>query len=243
MLEIDDKINSDSEVTSTISSLSYEIENELYNGTKIKKINKSINVLREKGKFPKNLTFIDAHLDEVNGICASAFLDENTNKVIIGFAGTNKDTSLSHAVKDVIADLKIGFSVRTADDYYYKSTQNFIDKINDQYEISTYTGHSKGGHNAVVLGAHNNVDNIVVYNAALIYNNAAPSVWMFNFTERQIDIIRKKKLEPGSIHSKDIIAYRKDIFKEAPFISQISESYNKSYELIMEEKDEWYNAG
>ncbi|UTH01897.1 hypothetical protein KFV05_09250 [Macrococcoides canis] len=78
MLEIDDKINSDSEVTSTISSLSYGIENELYNGTKIKKINKNINVLREKGKFPKKLTFIDAHFDE------------NTNKVIIGFAGTKE---------------------------------------------------------------------------------------------------------------------------------------------------------
>ncbi|QIH76504.1 hypothetical protein GTN31_09035 [Macrococcoides canis] len=76
MLEIDDKINSESEVTSTISSLSYEIENELYNGTKKSEIDENINVLREKVKFPKKLTFIDAHLDE------------NTSKVIIGFAGT-----------------------------------------------------------------------------------------------------------------------------------------------------------
>ncbi|UBH14826.1 hypothetical protein [Macrococcus armenti] len=78
MLEIDDKIYSESEMTSTISSLSYGIENELYNGTKIKKINKNINVLREKGKILKNLTFIDVHLDK------------NTNKVIIVFAGRKR---------------------------------------------------------------------------------------------------------------------------------------------------------
>ncbi|UTG99586.1 hypothetical protein [Macrococcoides canis] len=225
-INFDKNINNNSETTSTISSVSYDIENYIYKNSTINEIKDAIDMSKSDNKFPKNLTFIDAHLDEVNGICASAFLDENTNKVIIGFAGTNLKTSKSHAVKDVIADLKIGFSVRTADDHYYESTQKFIDKISDQYEVSTYTGHSKGGHNAVILGAHNNVDNIVVYNAALIYNNAAPSVRMFNFTERQIDIISKKGFEPWSYNSKDVAAFRSDLLKEAPFVSQFSESNN-----------------
>ncbi|UBH08118.1 hypothetical protein [Macrococcus armenti] len=225
-ITFDKNINNNSETTSTISSVSYDIENYIYKNSTINEIKDAIDMSKSDNKFPKNLTFIDAHLDEVNGICASAFLDENTNKVIIGFAGTNKDTSLSHAVKDVIADLKIGFSVRNADDYYYKSTQKFIDKINDQYEISTYTGHSKGGHNAVVLGAHNNVDNIVVYNAALIYNNAAPSVRMFNFTERQMDIISKKGFKLWRYNSEDAIAFHFDYLKESQYISKNLESKN-----------------
>ncbi|MCU7557614.1 hypothetical protein [Macrococcus capreoli] len=88
MLEIDDKINSESEETSVVSSVSYGIENELYSGIEKKKINTNIYTLKQKGKFPKNLTFIDAHLDEVNGISASVFLDKNTDKVMVGFEMT-----------------------------------------------------------------------------------------------------------------------------------------------------------
>ncbi|MGV2928502.1 hypothetical protein RW115_07840 [Macrococcus capreoli] len=91
MLEIDDKINSESEETSVVSSVSYGIENELYSGITKKEINKNVLTYKKHGKFPKNLTFIDAHLDEVNGISASAFLDKNTGKVIVGFVMTKAE--------------------------------------------------------------------------------------------------------------------------------------------------------
>ncbi|UBH10349.1 hypothetical protein [Macrococcus armenti] len=87
-ITFDKNINNNSETTSTISSVSYDIENYIYKNSTINEIKDAIDMSKSDNKFPKNLTFIDAHLDEVNGICASAFLDENTNKVIIGFAGT-----------------------------------------------------------------------------------------------------------------------------------------------------------
>ncbi|MGK0555150.1 hypothetical protein [Macrococcus capreoli] len=222
VLDIDSKINLHSEKTSSISSLSYSIENVLYKGSDKYDISNEIEALKKEGKFPKNLTFIDAHLDEVNGISASAFWDKNTGKVIVGFAGTNLSTSKLHAAKDVIADLKIGFSVRTAEDYYYQSTQQFINKINKKYKISTFTGHSKGGHDAVILGLHNNADNIVVYNSAPVYHNLAPQAAFMMDTERQWDLFWKKGIY---LNDKDAGEYYIDLFKENPFISRKLESY------------------
>ncbi|MGV2927070.1 hypothetical protein RW115_00610 [Macrococcus capreoli] len=82
-MKIDKNINYHSEKSSTVSSVSYEIENMLFNERKFE-VEREIDKLKLKKHFPKNLTFIDAHLDEANGLCASAFLDDKTGKVIIG---------------------------------------------------------------------------------------------------------------------------------------------------------------
>ncbi|QIH76441.1 hypothetical protein GTN31_08715 [Macrococcoides canis] len=67
-------------------------------------------------------------------------MDEDTGKVIIGFAGTNFDTSKLHGYKDVIADANIGFDVISASHRYYESTHEFIKKITQDYTISSFTG-------------------------------------------------------------------------------------------------------
>ncbi len=48
-----DNITSNSEETSTISKISYEIENANNSGLKKRKIDTQIEVFKEKGKFPK----------------------------------------------------------------------------------------------------------------------------------------------------------------------------------------------
>ncbi|QTQ07559.1 hypothetical protein J9174_08995 [Macrococcoides canis] len=99
-IQIDKDINDGTESTSTVSSISYPLENALYSGNSTRKIYDYLNDLKDEKKFPKNLTFIDAYLDEANGMSGCAFLDENTGKVIIGFAGTNFDTGVVHRTKD-----------------------------------------------------------------------------------------------------------------------------------------------
>lgn len=142
---------------------------------------------------------------------ACAFLDEETGKVIVGFTGTNNGTSILHGVKDWVANANIALSVRDANDPYYKPTQAFIEKIDKKYDIDTFTGHSKGGHDAVILGLYNKVDNIVVYNSAPVYHNYAPNVSFLFPTERQLDITMKHLFDKASeednkIYSEDLLA-------------------------------------
>ncbi|QTQ07553.1 hypothetical protein J9174_08960 [Macrococcoides canis] len=139
-LKFEKKLNNRTEVTSAISTVAYQIENTKYNKVSNDEIYYQVEKNIGKNKFPKNLTFIDAYLDEANGMSGCAFLDENTGKVIIGFAGTNFDTSKVHGYKDVIADANIGFDVISASHRYYESTHEFIEKIRQDYTISSFTG-------------------------------------------------------------------------------------------------------
>lgn len=81
----------------------FDLENKIYNHSSRKNIKRYIDKRKRLKSFPKNLTFINAYLDEKSGMSGCAFLDEDTGKVIIGFAGTNLDTSKVHGYKDVIA--------------------------------------------------------------------------------------------------------------------------------------------
>ncbi|QIH76442.1 hypothetical protein J9174_08970 [Macrococcoides canis] len=63
-LKFDEKINAFSEETSTVSSIAYQIENVINKGMDNDKIHSQILEKQDKNKFPKNLTFIDAYLDE-----------------------------------------------------------------------------------------------------------------------------------------------------------------------------------
>lgn len=90
ILNLDKKINGNSEKTSTVSSVSYSIEDSVNQNISRKHIKQILNRKSEDNKFPKNLTFIDAHLDEATCMSACAFLDEETGKVIVGFTGHSK---------------------------------------------------------------------------------------------------------------------------------------------------------
>ncbi|HDD0539491.1 TPA: hypothetical protein O9538_001772 [Staphylococcus aureus] len=178
-----DNITSNSEETSTISKISYEIENANNSGLKKRKIDTQIEVFKEKGKFPKNLKYVDSYTDPKTGTTTSAFLNKETGKVTLGMTGTNvhKDAifkktlgiassqdnrDASETLKDIGADVNIGLHSVTDKDPHYKNTQDFIKNIKKDYDIDIITGHSLGGRDAMILGMSNDIKHIVVYNPA-----------------------------------------------------------------------------
>lgn len=176
-------ITSNSEETSSVSKISYEIENANNNGLKKRKIDTQIEVFKEKGKFPKNLKYVDSYTDPKTGTTTSAFLNKDTGKVTLGMTGTNvhkgamlRETLGFHfpqdnrdayeTLKDFGADVNIGLHSVTDKDPHYKNTQDFIKNIKKNYDIDIITGHSLGGRDAMILGMSNNIKHIVVYNPA-----------------------------------------------------------------------------
>ncbi|RXK18352.1 hypothetical protein [Macrococcus sp. DPC7161] len=238
-LEFDDKINAFSEETSTVSSIAYQIENGINKGMDNDKIHSQILEKQDKNKFPKNLTFIDAYLDEKSGMSGCAFLDEDTGKVIIGFAGTNLDTGNIHGSKDVITDIEIGFEVISGHHSYYKGTDEFIKSIDQDYTISTFTGHSKGGHDAAVLGMKYQVDNIVVYNSAPLYHKYAHYVTIPVIPSvNQLDIVTKRphSFLPGNnmIGLKDRMTFLYEVANKIPLVTYFKDKHHMN--MILNDK-------
>ena len=161
-------VNAYTEKNTAISYQSYKIETKRLNGeSSFADLNYSVTLAQDKKYFPSNLQYIDSFLDRKTGMSGVAFKDTNTNKVTIGFAGTNMGSgNVSDMVKDVGADLNIGASFVYANDPYFTETNKFINKIKQNYDIEGFTGHSKGGRDAMVLGIENNIDNIVIFNSA-----------------------------------------------------------------------------
>ena len=90
--EIDSgNIKPNSEVTSTVASISYEIEKAKSKRLEYKAIDGQIIKLQERGNLPTNLKYIDSYTDKWTGISTSAFFNKDTGKAIIGVAGTNID--------------------------------------------------------------------------------------------------------------------------------------------------------
>ena len=167
--EIKDKgIKSSTEETSAVSAISYEVENALIDGINKKEISKQIAKLQNEGKFPSNLQLVDAFYDPKSSLSGTAFLDNNTGEVIVGFAGTNLDGSWWESVKDIKADIDIASKGRYPSDDYFKMGNAFMNDVGSKYTISTVTGHSKGGSDCAVLGIAHGIPNIVAYNAAPI---------------------------------------------------------------------------
>ncbi|WP_341775122.1 hypothetical protein [Staphylococcus hyicus] len=151
-------INSYSEKYSTISYTSYTIETSLLNSESQESVTNKMNAYINKKKFPSNLQYVDSFLDKKTGMSGVAFKDNNTNKVTIGFAGTNVGSgNTSDMIKDVGADLNIGLSLVDAHDPYFNETHKFINIIKKDHEIEAFTGHSKGGRDAMVLGIEHSI--------------------------------------------------------------------------------------
>lgn len=184
------KIKSNTEETSAIANISYEIENANDNNLETTKINGQIKDLKKDGKFPKNLDYIDSYTDPSTGTTATAFLNKDTGKVTVGMAGTNvhgdqiKKVAFSlvapssirpsnQDLKDVLgtmedgaADLAIGVGLVNYKGKHFANTQQFIENLQKKYEIDTVTGHSLGGRDAIFLGLRYNIKNVVAYNPA-----------------------------------------------------------------------------
>lgn len=173
-----------SEETSSISNISYEMENANNNDLPRNKIMTQTEKWKDDNKFPSNLEYVDSYTDPNRGTTSMAFLNKDTGKVTVGMAGTNvhgdqlKNTlnpfnfikdkqeaiDARGSMLDFVADANIGLRTVTDKDAHFKNTQQFIKDIKKDYDIDTITGHSLGGRDAILMGVSNNIDNIVVYN-------------------------------------------------------------------------------
>lgn len=179
-------LTNNSEETSTISSISYEIENANTNGLDKNKIEMQIQKLKNGNEFPSNLEYVDSYTDPNTGTTSTAFLNQDTGKMTVGMAGTNvhgeqlKNTlnpfnfnkdkqeaiDARGSMLDFAADANIVLNTVTDKDAHFKNTQQFIKDIKKDYEIDTITGHSLGGRDAIIIGVSNDIDNVVAYNPA-----------------------------------------------------------------------------
>ncbi|RIM32860.1 hypothetical protein [Staphylococcus caprae] len=196
-------IKSNTEETSAISKISYEIENANKKSLKKNEIRDQVKQLEKNNDFPKNLDYIDSYTDENSGTTTTAFWDKKTNKVILGMTGT----ILEHdAVRDVGADSRLAFNSITAKDSHYKNTQQFIKKINDKYDIDMITGHSLGGRDAILMGIYYNIPNIVTYNSASLgYRDLRVLKYLYSHGDK--DKLKEKDLTNDEIIDKAIKAY------------------------------------
>ena len=179
-------IQAHSEETSSISAISYEIENANDNNLNRDAIREQIKDYKIKGEFPSNLEYVDSYTDPNTGTTSTAFLNQDTGKVTVGMAGTNvhgeqlKNTlnpfnfnkdkqeaiDARGSMLDFAADANIVLNTVTDKDAHFKNTQQFIKDIKKDYEIDTITGHSLGGRDAIIIGVSNDIDNVVAYNPA-----------------------------------------------------------------------------
>lgn len=189
-------LTNNTEETSAISVISYEVENALINKVPIRDIREKISDLQTSNQFPPNLQLIDAFYDPKTSLSGTAFLDRNTGEVIVGFAGTNLDNGWWESGKDLLADAGIAVNGRYPSDSYFKAGHAFMNRISSQYKVSTVTGHSKAGSDSAVIGIAHGVPNIIVYNAAPISNifgQKVLSMNLFSFLSKQFGNIEMEK--------------------------------------------------
>ncbi len=163
-------LKSDTETTSAVSAISYEVENGLYSGLDTSKIKDQIIKLQTKNKFPANLEYVDSFYDKKTSLSGVAFKDKFTGKVTIGFAGTNLDNGIIESSKDLLVDVSIAAKGEAPSNAYFKEGHVFMKKITSKYQVETVTGHSKGGRDGAVLGMAYKIPNVILYNAAPIRN-------------------------------------------------------------------------
>ncbi|EVV74840.1 hypothetical protein U198_01403 [Staphylococcus aureus H69239] len=80
-------IKNNTEETTAISKISYEVENANLYGADSEDITRQIEYLKAKKKFPSNLEYVDSYTDSLNGVTTSAFLNKDTGKVTLGMTG------------------------------------------------------------------------------------------------------------------------------------------------------------
>lgn len=170
--DIKDKgLKNESETTSSVATISYEVENAKFNGLTNSDINIQINDLKDKGQFPSNLQLVDAFYDPNTSSSGVAFLDNNTGKVVVGFAGTNGDNGKQDEKKDKDQWINIALEGDGPSSSYFDASHTFMNNLKKAgYDVGTVTGHSLGGRNGAIMGMSHGVPNIVLYNSAPLMN-------------------------------------------------------------------------
>ena len=82
-------IKYNTEETTAISKISYEIENAKLYGIKSKTIGRQIDQLKEAKKFPSNLEYVYSYTHTLNLVTNTAYLNKYTVKVTLCINGTN----------------------------------------------------------------------------------------------------------------------------------------------------------
>lgn len=186
-----DNIKGNSENTTSIANISYKIEDAKYANMNDFVINDQIKYLKKEDKFPKNLEYQESFQDKKQGVGAVVFKDTNTGKSIIGIPGTNMNKENDHGndrIKDIKADYNIDAKSELPEGEYYREVNKFVKKATEKYDVETITGHSLGGRGAMMLGANNNIPNIVTYNSAPIYTSSTrPATMAMTDTKNMIN--------------------------------------------------------
>ncbi|MBO0471711.1 hypothetical protein JZO66_14225 [Enterococcus sp. DIV0242_7C1] len=176
----DKGLKGNSETTSAVSAIAYEIENGKYAGLKEDRIRDQIREFQKNNKFPQNLEYVDSFLNKDTSLSGVAFRDRNTGIVTVGIAGTNADNGTIDSMKDYLADASIAFNGSNPSSNYFASGNDFINKLQEKYPVGTITGHSKGGRDSVILGVGNDIPNIVTYNPAPVSHDYLQLLTTFN---------------------------------------------------------------
>lgn len=164
-------IQNQTEKTSAIALISYEIENARFNKLSHERIVEQINGLVKDNKFPAHLLYIDSFYDNQTSLSGVAFQDSYTGNITIGFAGTNFDNGVVAAWQDIQADISIAINGDIPTNSYFKEGNEFIEKVKKaNYTIDMLTGHSKGGRDAILLGMIHQIPQMIVYNSAPLNN-------------------------------------------------------------------------
>ncbi|AJC94933.1 hypothetical protein [Staphylococcus hyicus] len=148
------KIKYNTEESTAVSLISYEIENANYKGLNKHEIYGQIDQLKVNKDFPKNLEYVDSHTDPITGTTVAAFENTDTGKVIVGMAGTNVHMEEAKATHDDLINFTnpvsaglwgfkeslnaISLIKKNPDDYltYLKSKrQNYIDTLGTIQDI------------------------------------------------------------------------------------------------------------
>ncbi|PHK50096.1 hypothetical protein BTJ66_04915 [Staphylococcus edaphicus] len=79
----------ETERTTAISMISYDIENANDNDLTKSDVNDQMENLKETNQFPSNLEYVDSYTDPNTDTTSTAFLNQDTGKVTVGMAGTN----------------------------------------------------------------------------------------------------------------------------------------------------------
>ncbi len=75
-----DNIKGNSEETSAVSKISYEIENANNNGLNDESIKRQIKKAQNNNRFPENLSYVRSYTDPKTGTTTSAFLNKDTGQ-------------------------------------------------------------------------------------------------------------------------------------------------------------------
>ncbi|MFS7002475.1 hypothetical protein AB6863_09415 [Carnobacterium maltaromaticum] len=205
--------SSNGESTSTVSKVSYEIEKLLVKN-KNQNIGNYINELKKNNKFPPNLKYVDSYYDEKTGTSGSAFLDTNTGKIVLGYAGTNMDAD---GIKDILTDI----TLVPGNTGHVSAAVKFYEELAKQGYPITLTGHSLGGNIAALVA-------LITNNPTTITFNGAP-LSVSNYLLNLLDAIPDKGITE---------LYKGFILANKNHIEDLINRFNGNITRFVSEKDE-----